>query len=46
MLEALFHPVVLAPGDKHEISAAGNEEFSLIEVYSSVERDYIPVPKE
>lgn len=37
--------VFLKPGDKHEISASGDEEFSMFEIYSSVERDYIPVDK-
>ena len=38
--------VFLEPGDRHEISAAGDEEYSMIEIYSSVERDYIPVEEE
>jgi quercetin dioxygenase-like cupin family protein len=38
--------VFLKPGDRHEISAAGDEEFSMIEIYSSVERDYIPVTRD
>jgi mannose-6-phosphate isomerase-like protein (cupin superfamily) len=38
--------VFLKPGDKHEISAFGDEEFSMFEIYSSIERDYIPVEKE
>ena len=38
--------VFLEPGDKHEISAAGEDEFSMIEIYSSVERDYIPVKRD
>ena len=38
--------VFLKPGDKHEISAWGEEEYSMFEIYSSVERDYIPVEED
>ena len=37
--------VFLEPGDRHEISAVGDKNFSMIEVYSSTEKDYIQVPK-